>query len=45
MSEVDISKIFTEMRKGNKSSAEKDDLILDIVGRINKRTEELDEMD
>ena len=45
MSEVDISKIFTDMRKGNKSTAEKEDLILDIIERINKRTVELDNMD
>lgn len=45
MSEVDISKIFSDMRKGNKTTAEKEDLILDIIGRINKRTNELDTMD
>jgi len=45
MAEVDISKIFMDMRKGNKTSAEKEDLILDIIARINKRTQELEEMD
>jgi hypothetical protein len=45
MKEVDISKIFSDMRKGNKSSAEKENLILDIIEKINKRTQELDEMD
>lgn len=45
MAEVDISTIFMDMKKGNKSAAEKEGLILDIIDRINKRTKELEEME
>ena len=41
MAEVDITAIFMDMRKGNKSAAEKEELIIDIIDKINKRTQEI----
>jgi hypothetical protein len=41
MKEVDITEIFKNMRKGNKSAAEKNEMLQDLVDKIERRAEEL----
>lgn len=41
MKEVDITEIFKSMKKGNKNSADKNQMIKDLVDKIESRAEEI----
>ena len=41
MKEVDITEIFRNMKRGNKSNAQKNEMIKDLVDKIEKRAEEV----
>ena len=41
MKEVDVTEIFKNMRRGNKSAAEKNEMIKGLVDKIEKRAEEI----
>ena len=44
MKEVDITEIFRNMKRGNKSNAEKNEMIKDLIDKIEKRAEEIANM-
>ena len=41
MKEVDITEIFRNMKRGNKSNAQKNEMIKDLVDKIDKRAGEI----
>lgn len=44
MKEVDITSIFNELKRGNKSSLEKSNMLQELIEKIEQRTEELANM-
>lgn len=44
MKDVDITEIFRELKKGNKTKMESNTLLQDLIAKIEQRKEELDAM-
>jgi hypothetical protein len=44
MKDVDITEIFRELKKGNKTKLESNSILQDLIDKIESRKEELDNM-
>lgn len=44
MKDVDITEIFRELKKGNKSKMESNEILQDLIEKIERRKEELEAM-
>lgn len=45
MKEIDLTQILNDMKKGNKSSVQKSEILQDILDKMKKRNNELEDMD
>jgi hypothetical protein len=45
LKEVDITEMFKNMRRGNKSTAERNEMIQELIGKIERRADQINDQD